>query len=135
MTNECKTLLQLATKLVVQVNASEPDVTLDSVLEFHADHLEIRGRYPRPDSHKIALPADVQNQASSALYRLALNGYIVIIGGDGSSLFSLTQKGLHPNRIKWNDFKAFLLKSVLVPIVVSVITTIATLVINGVLSH
>lgn len=45
--------------------------------------------------------------------------------------FDLTQKGLHPKRIIWEDIRVFLIKSILVPIAVSLVTSIATLCITG----
>ena len=45
----------------------------------------------------------------------------------------LTEKGRHYFSFQWEEIKLFLFKSVLVPIVVSIITTILALLIRGVL--
>lgn len=47
--------------------------------------------------------------------------------------FSLTQKGLHPYRFTWDSIKHFLFTSVLVPIVVAFVTSLLTLLIEGLL--
>lgn len=41
--------------------------------------------------------------------------------------FCLTDRGLHPHQETYTNVKSFLIKSVLVPIVVSVVTTLLTL--------
>ena len=41
--------------------------------------------------------------------------------------FTLTQKGLHPYQFQWEIIKKFLLNSILVPIAVSLLTTLLTL--------
>lgn len=47
--------------------------------------------------------------------------------------YDLTQKGLHPNRMIWEDIRAFLIKSVVVPIIVSAATSLVTLYIGSLL--
>ena len=47
--------------------------------------------------------------------------------------FTLTTKGLHPYHFKWETLKSFLLKSVAVPIVVSVATSLTVLWLQGLL--
>lgn len=45
---------------------------------------------------------------------------------DNQYHFSLTESGLHPHQVNWIHFGIFLFKSVIVPIVVSFITTLLT---------
>ena len=45
--------------------------------------------------------------------------------------YALTQKGLHPNQMAWEDIKSFLVKSIAVPIIVSAITAFITLCIGS----
>ncbi|MFW5669481.1 MAG: hypothetical protein ACOCM4_09590 [Acetivibrio ethanolgignens] len=47
--------------------------------------------------------------------------------------FSFTELGLHPYQNSWNKFKSFLFQSVLVPIAVSVATSLITLWLQGLL--
>lgn len=44
--------------------------------------------------------------------------------------FCLTERGLHPYQLKWMNIKAFLFKSILVPIIVSGLTSLLTWYIN-----
>lgn len=47
--------------------------------------------------------------------------------------FTLTTKGLHPYRFKWESLKSFLIKSIAVPIAVSVATSLIVLWLQGLL--
>lgn len=47
--------------------------------------------------------------------------------------YDLTQKGLHPKRMIWEKLRAFLIKSVLIPIIVSAVTSVITLYISQLL--
>ena len=57
--------------------------------------------------------------------------YLIELGylkqGYNKYTFSLTHKGLHPYEVVWQEIKSFLLKSILVPVVVSTATTLLTL--------
>ena len=48
--------------------------------------------------------------------------------------FALTHRGLHPYQYQWETIKHFLLTSIFVPIVVSVITTLLTLLVQWLLT-
>lgn len=50
-----------------------------------------------------------------------------------SAGYILTYKGLHPKKIAWGIIWRFLLKSILIPIVVSVATTLIALLLSGAL--
>ncbi len=54
---------------------------------------------------------------------LANKGYVVRYSKDR---FSLTHKGLHPYLFAWEDFKSFMFRSILTPIIVALITSIIT---------
>lgn len=73
-----------------------------------------------------------KGEINSIIKQLELDGYLT--KQPSYSLFSLTQKGLHPYQFQWDAFKGFLFKSILVPILVSLVTTIVTLCIQGWLS-
>lgn len=70
-----------------------------------------------------------KGEINSILKQLESDGYLVFSG----TKFSLTQKGLHPYQFQWETLKSFLVKSVLVPILVSLATTLITLCITALL--
>jgi predicted transcriptional regulator len=72
-----------------------------------------------------------QNELRSILDKLSEDGYITYEGS--KRIFRLTQKGLHPHMIKWEELKSFLFRSFLVPIGVSIVTTLITLWLQGLL--
>lgn len=47
--------------------------------------------------------------------------------------FQLTHKGIHPYRVSFQEFKMFLLKSIFVPILVALLTALATMGLKGLL--
>lgn len=58
-------------------------------------------------------------ELSSIIQQLIDDGYL-----DKTQFgFQLNHKGLHPHRVAWDSIKVFLLKSVLVPIGVSIVTS------------
>ena len=126
MTHQCRLLLDTAVKLITTVHNDNPSISLDSTLELYDDRIEIRGRYPHPDSHKRKLPDKVINQTLSAIKWLEHDGYVVTNNGHNPLCFTLTQKGLHPKKITFDELCKFLAKSVLVPIVVAIITALIT---------
>ena len=73
--------------------------------------------------------SNYKNEIQSIIDQLVLDGYLKY--SINQYHFSLTQKGLHPYQLKLESVKHFLFTSVLVPIFVSVATTIITLVIKG----
>lgn len=56
-----------------------------------------------------------------SLKRLYDSGYIEY--DDNGALFRLTFRGLHPCEVKFEEVKSFIMKSILTPIVVSIITS------------
>lgn len=54
--------------------------------------------------------------------------------GQTSDCYALTQKGVHPYAVKWEEIKHFLFTSIFIPIVVSVATTLITIFINGLIN-
>lgn len=73
-----------------------------------------------------------KGEINSILKQLELDGYLTT--EPSYNLFFLTQKGLHPYQTQWDAFKGFLFRSILVPIFVSLATTIITLCIQAWLS-
>lgn len=73
----------------------------------------------------------LQNEINSIINELISQGYLV--NGFNEYNFSLTHKGLHPYLVKWDIVKMFLIKSCLVPITVSITTTLLTLWLKGLL--
>lgn len=79
--------------------------------------------------------ADDQNQMFDySKYQMEIHNHIQQLADDGyleydgnQYFFTLTLRGLHPYQFIWEDIKSFLLRSILVPIGVSVITSIATI--------
>lgn len=69
------------------------------------------------------------DEVGSSFIWLEENGYII----RQQHGFSLTQKGLHPYEIIAENIGMFLLRSVLVPIVLSILTTLITLYIKSLL--
>lgn len=72
-----------------------------------------------------------QKEISAILFGLNRDGYLEFI--QKPYQFYITDKGLHPYRKTWEEIKKFLLKSVFIPIVVSVATTLLTLCIKELL--
>lgn len=114
MTKQCRYFLKCCKKL------NEHDFTYD-----------LKRRTIR-NVHKLDGGIDIRkyiDEADTAFDCLAENGYLkrTQFGYD------LTQKGLHPYQIIWDDIKSFLIKSIAVPIVVSAITSFITLCIGALL--
>ena len=72
-----------------------------------------------------------QNEIRSIISQLVKDGYLEYSAGKHK--FSLTQLVLHPYRFKIEEIKKFSFTSILVPIVVSVATTVITLLVQGLL--
>lgn len=72
-----------------------------------------------------------EGEIRGILNQLESDGYLSYYSGN---IFFLTQKGLHPYQFQWEACKSFLFKSILVPILVSLATTIITLCIQAWLS-
>lgn len=69
--------------------------------------------------------------------QLVNDGYLEYDSDDDCSnkiYFSLTHKGLHPYQLRWDAFKIFMFRSVAVPIIVSIATTLLTLLVEELLS-
>lgn len=82
--------------------------------------------------HKLSGGIEIKrytNEADSIFDYLSENSYLKRTKFG----YNLTQKGLHPNRMIWEDIRTFLIKSVLVPVVVSAVTSLITLYIKALL--
>lgn len=71
---------------------------------------------------------DYGKELEACLGGLVRDGYLVQID---KYHVALTDKGLHPYRQQWEDIKHFLFCSVTIPIVVSVITSLIVLWLQG----
>lgn len=69
--------------------------------------------------------AKYENEISSIVSQLGKDGYLEFTVNEYH--FVLTQKGLHPYAFQWESIKEFLLKSVAIPVIVALITTLITL--------
>lgn len=93
--------------------------------------LTIVGKLTNPDDNKtISCQQDYGNELSALIDGLIRDGYLVRLD---EYRVVLTDKGLHPYKMKWEEIKAFLIKSIFVPIVVSIATSIAVLCMQGLL--
>lgn len=67
--------------------------------------------------------------------QLVMDGYLEYDSDDDGDVnelyFALTHKGLHPYQLQWDAFKSFLFRSVLVPVIVSLATTVLTLLVEA----
>lgn len=72
-----------------------------------------------------------RGEIHSIINHLSEEGYLIC--EQNINFFSLTQKGLHPYRFTWDAIKHFLLTSVLIPIIVAFITSLLTLLVEGLL--
>lgn len=72
-----------------------------------------------------------KREIRSIIRQLALDGFLSYNGSESN--FTLTQRGLHPHQFQWDAFKSFLFKSILVPIGVSFVTTLFTLLMRALL--
>lgn len=88
----------------------------------------------------ICLDADINKTYDYTKYKGEIKGIICQLVSDGylkygfnENYFTLTQRGLHPYQFQWDAFKGFLWKSILVPIFVSLVTTLLTLLLKALL--
>lgn len=75
--------------------------------------------------------SEFQNEIHGILSVLIQDGYLS--PGMNQYFFSLTYKGLHPYLVTWESLKHFLMTSIFIPIVVSVLTSIIVLWLQGLL--
>ena len=91
--------------------------------------LTIRGALVNPETNQVVdCTNDYGCQLSALLNGLVRDGYLTQLD---KYHVSLTDKGLHPYAQTWENVKHFLFTSVLVPIVVSVATSLAVLWLQG----
>lgn len=73
--------------------------------------------------------AKYSNEIDSIIKELISTGYLEYSIDEYH--FSLTHKGLHPYRYRWEDIKTFLFTSVLIPAIVSFLTALITLLVES----
>ncbi len=90
-------------------------------------------------TNQIALQNDYDTFYDYSKYKGEIHALISQLAKDGyidyknDSDFKLTALGMHPYQFQWETFKSFLIRSFLVPIIVSVITTLLTLLVESLL--
>lgn len=115
MTKPCKYILKLCREL------NEPD------FQYNKTDCFIRNIHKLDGGIQVKKYTD---ETASVFDYLSENGYLK----KTQFGYSLTQKGLHPYRLIWEEIRSFLIKSVIIPIVVSSLTTLVTLWIKALLS-
>lgn len=83
------------------------------------------------DENKTFDYSKYENEISGIIEQLVNDGYLKY--GYNEYFFTITNHGLHPHRYKWELIKHFLLTSILIPIAVSVVTSIIVLLLQGLL--
>lgn len=77
---------------------------------------------------------EYKNEIKGIIKQLVLDGYLNYDSNSNVNYFTLTHKGLHSYQFQWAIFKSFLIKSILVPAVVSFVTTLCTLILQWLLT-
>lgn len=77
------------------------------------------------DMNKIYNYQRYQPEIFSIMLELKNDDYIISTRNEYH--FQLTQKAIHPHQKTWNEVKSFLFRSILTPVIVSLITTLLTL--------
>jgi len=88
-----------------------------------------KGCLANPMTGKMVDCSESQGKELSAiLYGLVRDGYLIQLD---KYHVQLTDKGLHPYQQSWENIKHFLINSIVVPVVISIITTLVTLYITA----
>lgn len=108
MTRQCKKLLKAIQTFTIQTS-----------IEWSYDHKQnIIWKIGVPNSRQDL--SAFSGELDTLVDALLESGHI----SQSRFGFKLTHKGLHPAAVTWEDVKAFLLRSILVPVFVTVATTI-----------
>ncbi len=83
------------------------------------------------DYSKVYDYTKYKGEINSIIKQLVADGYLTYSFNEYH--FTLTQRGLHPCQFRWDALKRFLLNSILVPIAVSLLTTLLTLLVQALL--
>lgn len=113
MTYQCAVVLKHLRKLA---NNSEPLMTFvsDANIICLSDNASVFYDYTQ-----------YCKEITGIIQSLIEQGYLV--NGFNQYNFSLTQKGLHPYQLQFEKARQFLVKSIVVPILVAILTTLITL--------
>lgn len=117
MTKQCKYVLKQIKKL-----------TNNTACEFGYVH-EKNYIYTVCNNSKKLVLDKCTGELSTLISSLLSDGYLTT----NQFGLQLTHKGLHPFRVSFEEVKLFLLKSVLIPIVISVLASLATMCLTGLL--
>lgn len=92
------------------------------------------------ETNYICLDDDLDKTYDYTKYKGEIKGIVRQLVSDGylkygynENYFTLTQNGIHPNQFQWESIRNFLFTSILVPIAVSLITTLLTLLVKALL--
>lgn len=96
-------------------------------LSNHSDTriLTLNGRLINPETNQtIVCWRDYGSELNAIVDGLVRDGYLVQLE---DFKVALTDKGLHPYKMKWEEIRHFLFTSVAVPVLISIATTLLTL--------
>jgi hypothetical protein len=85
------------------------------------------------DGYTVIDCGKYRSEINIIIQQLVNDGFLEVPYNKGT--FRLTHKGIHYKEYKFEQFKAFILNSIVVPIVVSAITALLTLWLQGLLSQ
>lgn len=117
MTKQCRYMLKQIKEL-----------TNNTTLEFSYNNSKCVLFDIRKHEHQITLNK-YHGELDSLISVLLTNGYLI----NTQFGFRLTHKGIHPCRVTLEEIKLFFLKSVIIPVIVSVTTALVTMWIKGLL--
>ena len=126
MTKKSRMLLNTISEFAKCENVS-PDTSFTAF----QDHVEIVEKPPR---RRVDVQEQVQGEVLSTLQYLCENGCVEFVNPQSRNTFTLTHKGLNYVPVVWEDVRSLLIRSVAIPIVVSVITTLLVLLIKSLLA-
>lgn len=93
---------------------------------------KINFNYDNIDEFCKLVPNMSKSDVEGALWYLDKKGYLICSPGD-NTVYSLapTYEGEHYFQFKWAEFKSFMLRSVITPILTAFFTTLLTLLISA----
>lgn len=115
MTKPCRTVLNELRKL-----SSHTESTLVLYINPHYICLENTGKVFNYIKYKDEIFGIIEHLVSDGYLKYTIN----------QNHFCLTHKGLHKYQFEWDAFKSFLFRSIFVPVLVSFITTLLTLLVQ-----
>lgn len=115
MTKPCRTVLNELRKL-----SSHTESTFVLYAYPHYIFLANTDKSFEYDKYKEEIFGIIEQLVSDGYLKYTIN----------QNYFCLTHKGLHKYQFEWDSFKSFLFRSIFVPVLVSFITTLLTLLVQ-----